>query len=186
LLFSASGGGGVPGCRAGWAGFHGPGCPSWSSGWFGGGQPGARACRRVGFPRAGGPVEGEHLHPGSEFAGHRDQLALDLVLCKSVQGQIAQPGVFGGADPVLAPGAAAVPQAPGPAGRRAPRSRRPGGPGRRRHRPVPRSGRGGHLPRWRIRSSALPRPTSIPARCGPSPRPAIPRSRTAARVFRSK
>jgi len=41
-----------------------------------------------GFPRAGGAVEGEHLHPGGQLAGHRDQLAPDLVLVKAVQGYL--------------------------------------------------------------------------------------------------
>jgi hypothetical protein len=69
----------------------------------------AKPCRRpFGFPGAGGPVEGEHLHPGQQFAGHRDQLGPDLVLVKAVQWQVAQPGVFGVADAVFAPGAAAV------------------------------------------------------------------------------
>jgi hypothetical protein len=42
-----------------------------------------------GFPGAGGRLEGEHLHPGGEFAGHRDQFAPDLVLGEAVQRQVA-------------------------------------------------------------------------------------------------
>jgi hypothetical protein len=35
VMISGSGGAWLPGCRAGWAGFHGPLCsPSWPSGWF--------------------------------------------------------------------------------------------------------------------------------------------------------
>jgi hypothetical protein len=44
------------------------------------------------FPGAGRPVKGEQLHPGG-------QLAPDLVLGETVQGEVAQPGVLGGADP---------------------------------------------------------------------------------------
>ena len=43
-------------------------------------------------------------------AGQRDELAPDLVLAEAVQGEVAQAGVFGGPDPVLAPGPAAVAQ----------------------------------------------------------------------------
>ena len=47
-LFPACGRAWRPGCRAGWAGFHGPaGCPFWSQGLVAAGQPGARACSRV-------------------------------------------------------------------------------------------------------------------------------------------
>ncbi len=63
-----------------------------------------------GFPAAGGAVQGEHLHPGQQFAGQGDDLAPDLVLGEAVQGQVAQAGVLGAADAVLAPGAAAVAQ----------------------------------------------------------------------------
>jgi hypothetical protein len=62
------------------------------------------------FPAAGGPGEGEHGHPGEQFAGQGDDLAPDLVLGVAVQGQVAQAGVLGGADAVLASGAAAVAQ----------------------------------------------------------------------------
>ena len=61
-----------------------------------------------GFPAAGGAVQGEHLHPGEQFAGQGDDLAPDLVLGEAVQGEVAQAGVLGAADPVLAPGPAAV------------------------------------------------------------------------------
>ena len=61
-----------------------------------------------GFPAAGGAGEGEHLHPGQQLAGQRDDLAPDLVLGVAVQREVAQAGVLGAADPVLAPGPAAV------------------------------------------------------------------------------
>jgi hypothetical protein len=62
------------------------------------------------FPAAGRAVKGEHLHPGQQLAGQRDDLAPDLVLGEAVQGQVAKPGVLGAPDPVLAPGPALVPQ----------------------------------------------------------------------------
>jgi hypothetical protein len=40
--------------------------------------------------------------PGQQLAGQRDDLAPDLVLLKTVQRQVTQPGVLGIADPVLA------------------------------------------------------------------------------------
>jgi hypothetical protein len=55
-------------------------------------------------------VEGEHLHPGEEFAGEGEEFAPDLVLRVVVQWQVAQPGVLGRADAVFDAGAAAVPQ----------------------------------------------------------------------------
>jgi hypothetical protein len=54
-------------------------------------------------------VEGEELHPGDELAGHRDEGAPDSVLVEVMQWEVGQPGVLGVADPVLGPGAAAVP-----------------------------------------------------------------------------
>jgi hypothetical protein len=60
------------------------------------------------FPGAGRAIQGERLHPGDQFAGHRDQFAPDLFLVKAVQGQVAQAGNFGGADAVLAARAVAV------------------------------------------------------------------------------
>ena len=63
-----------------------------------------------GFPGAGRAVEGEHLHPGGQFAGHRHQLALELVLVEAVQREPAQPGVLGAPDPVLTACLAAVTQ----------------------------------------------------------------------------
>ena len=57
-----------------------------------------------GFPAAGGAGQGEHLRPGEQLAGQRDDLAPDLVLGEAVQRQVPQPGVLGAADPVLAPG----------------------------------------------------------------------------------
>jgi hypothetical protein len=61
-----------------------------------------------GFPAAGFAGEGEHLGSGEQLAGQGDDLAPDLVLVISVQGKVAQAGVLGAADPVLAPGPAAV------------------------------------------------------------------------------
>ena len=63
-----------------------------------------------GFPAAGGPGEGEHLGPGQELAGQGDDLAPQLGPERALQGQVAQPGVLGAADPVLAAGPAPVPQ----------------------------------------------------------------------------
>ena len=73
-------------------------------------QPNSRSRSFLGLPSAGGAVEGEHLHPGEQVAGQGDDLAPDLVLGVTVQRQVAQAGVLGAADPVLAPGPAAVPQ----------------------------------------------------------------------------
>ena len=140
----------LPGCRAGWAGFHGPwGCSflvvvagsGWSAGReglqagdrggdlagpgpaFGEAQPQAAAAADEAsgdgeqaqpepfrFPAAGGPGQGEHLGPGQQLAGQGDDLAPELVLREAFQRQVPQPGVLGAADPVLAPGPAAVPQ----------------------------------------------------------------------------
>ena len=55
------------------------------------------------FPPAGRAVQGEHRHPGQQLAGQGDDLAPDLVLGEAVQGEVAQPGVLGAADPVLTP-----------------------------------------------------------------------------------
>jgi hypothetical protein len=63
-----------------------------------------------GLVAAGGAVQGEQLHPGDQFAGQGDDLQPDLVLGEVVQWQVAQAGVLGGPDPVLAAGSAAVPQ----------------------------------------------------------------------------
>jgi hypothetical protein len=46
-------------------------------------------------------VQGEHLHPGQEFAGQRDEFAPDLVLGEVVEWQVGQAGVFGAVDAVL-------------------------------------------------------------------------------------
>ena len=62
-----------------------------------------------GFPAAGLAAQREHRRPGQQLAGQGDNLAPDLVLVVSVQRQVPQPGVLGVADPVLAPGPAAVP-----------------------------------------------------------------------------
>src|SRR6516164_9830266 len=63
-----------------------------------------------GFPPAGLARKGEHLGPGQQLAGQRDDLAPDLVLREAPQRQVPQPGVLGAADPVLAAGPPAVPQ----------------------------------------------------------------------------
>jgi hypothetical protein len=48
ILFSSTGCVWLPGCRAGWAGFHGPwGCSFGVAGMVRAGQPDGRACRRV-------------------------------------------------------------------------------------------------------------------------------------------
>jgi hypothetical protein len=52
--------------------------------------------------------EGEHLGPGDQVEGERDNGAPDLVLGEVVQGQVGQAGVLRAADAVLAAGAAAV------------------------------------------------------------------------------
>ena len=63
----------------------------------------------LGFPAPGGVVaEAEHLGPGDELAGQLHDRAPDAVLVEPVQGQVRQSGVLGGADAVLAAGAAAV------------------------------------------------------------------------------
>jgi hypothetical protein len=51
----------------------------------------------------------EHLGPSEQFAGQLHDRAPDPVLVEAVQREVAQPGVFRRADPVLAAGAAAVP-----------------------------------------------------------------------------
>ena len=73
----------------------------------GGEEPEAEFAR---LPSAGGPVEGQELGPGKELAGQSGDLAPDLVLIEAVQREAAQAGVPGAADPVLAPGPAAVAQ----------------------------------------------------------------------------
>ena len=72
------------------------------SGWSAGCE-GLEACE------GSGEVAGPWPAGGEQFAGQGDDLAPDLVLGVAVQGQVAQAGVFGGADPVLAAGPAAVP-----------------------------------------------------------------------------
>ena len=69
-----------------------------------------RSRSRLGSQRRAVPVQGEHLRPGEQLAGEGDDLGPDLVLGEAVQGEVAQAGVLGAADAVLAPGAAAVPQ----------------------------------------------------------------------------
>jgi len=43
------------------------------------------------FPPAGRSLQGEHLCPGEQFAGQRDDLAPDLVLGVAVQGRFRSP-----------------------------------------------------------------------------------------------
>ena len=54
--------------------------------------------------------EGDGLHPGNKLGGELDDLAPDLVLREGLQRELQQAHVLGVTDPVLAPGAAAVPQ----------------------------------------------------------------------------
>ena len=63
-----------------------------------------------GFPVAGLPCQGEQLGPGQQFAGQGGDLAPQLVLGEAVEREVAQPGVLGVPDAVLAAGPAAVPQ----------------------------------------------------------------------------
>jgi hypothetical protein len=56
------------------------------------------------FPPAGGAGQGEHLGPGQQLAGQRDDLAPQLVLREPLQRQVPQPGILRAADPVLALG----------------------------------------------------------------------------------
>jgi hypothetical protein len=56
------------------------------------------------------PREGEHLHPGQELAGQGDDLAPDLVLGEALEREVAQAGVLGIPDAVLAAGPVTVPQ----------------------------------------------------------------------------
>ena len=52
-----------------------------------------------GLPAAGGAGQGEHLGPGQQLAGQGGDLAPQLVLGEALEGQVAQPGVLGAADP---------------------------------------------------------------------------------------
>jgi hypothetical protein len=63
-----------------------------------------------GFPAAGraGEGEGEHLRPGQEFAGQRDDLAPDLVGGEPAEGRLRRPVSL--AQRILAAGPAAVAQ----------------------------------------------------------------------------
>ncbi len=64
-----------------------------------------------GFPPACGVVdEGEHLKPGGELDGQGDDREPDPVLVEVVQREVAQAGVFGDPDAVLAPRPPAVAQ----------------------------------------------------------------------------
>lgn len=76
-----------------------------------GGQGEEPQPQSLGLPAAGGMLgEGEHLGPGGDVAGQRDDGLPDPVLVQPVQGQVAQPGVLRGADAVLGPGVAGVSQ----------------------------------------------------------------------------
>src|SRR6187399_3498259 len=58
----------------------------------------------------GGPAgAGEALGPGDEVGGEGADFQPDLVLCGVVEGEVAQAGVFGGADAVVNAGMATVP-----------------------------------------------------------------------------
>jgi hypothetical protein len=61
-----------------------------------------------GFPASGRAGEGEHLHPGQQFAYQRGDLAPELLLLTTMQCQVTQAGVLLIA--VLVPGLAPVPQ----------------------------------------------------------------------------
>lgn len=65
-----------------------------------------------GFPPPGGVLgrDREQLGPGGQVGREHDQRAPDPVLVEPVQGQVPQAAVLRDPDPVLAPGAAAVPQ----------------------------------------------------------------------------
>ena len=64
-----------------------------------------------GFPHPGvGAGQGEHLHPGGQFGGEHDDRDPDLILREVMQGKVSQAGVLRVPDPVLAAGAAPVPQ----------------------------------------------------------------------------
>ena len=52
----------------------------------------------------------DHGRLNSQVAGQGDDLAPELVLGEALQRQVPQSGVLGAADPVLAPGPAAVPE----------------------------------------------------------------------------
>ena len=63
------------------------------------------------FPAAGsGAGQCEHLHPGGQLGGQLGDGDPDLVVREPGPGQVAQAGVLGVADPVLAAGPVAVPQ----------------------------------------------------------------------------
>ena len=96
----------------------GPG-PAWRRGGAAGGGRCGRGGRRrrtaaaaaVWVPSGGrGRCRASICIQAVQFAGQRDDLAPDLVLGEVVQRQVAQAGVLGAADPVLAAGPAAVPQ----------------------------------------------------------------------------
>ena len=65
------------------------------------------------LPAAGLPGEGDELGPGQQFAGQGDDLAPGLVLGEAPEREVAQPGVLGAADTVLAGGGTARPAIPG-------------------------------------------------------------------------
>jgi hypothetical protein len=67
-----------------------------------------------GFPPASGLVlvEGEGLHPGEQVGGEGENLESDLVVGVAVEGQVAHPGVFQGADAVLGATRTPTPSSP--------------------------------------------------------------------------
>lgn len=54
-------------------------------------------------------VEGEGLAPGEQVGGEGDDFEPELVVRVAVEGQVAQAGVFQGADAILAAGPQPVP-----------------------------------------------------------------------------
>ncbi len=75
---------------------------------------GVRGQAQVGAPGmagdAGGMVaQGDGLAPGGQFQREHDDRQPDPVGVEAAEREVAQPGVLGGADAVLAAGAAAVP-----------------------------------------------------------------------------
>ncbi|GAA1303360.1 hypothetical protein GCM10009647_020590 [Streptomyces sanglieri] len=75
-----------------------------------GGGGGQSQAELFGFPAARFCGQGEHRHPGEEVGCEGDDLQPDPVLCRVMQGQVAQAGVAGVSDAVLAAGPPAVAQ----------------------------------------------------------------------------
>jgi hypothetical protein len=65
---------------------------------------------RLGFGDGERAVQQQRLGPAGEVLGGKDQFQPDAVAAPLVEGQVGQPGGFGGADAVLDPGALAMAQ----------------------------------------------------------------------------